>query len=64
MVQGMSSVAFLEQRSWNPRLLSWAHVTVPPAYTVNVPVSLVAMSPSGQHIALAGRRGLALYNRR
>ncbi len=62
-LQGVNTLAFMEQRSWNPRLLSWAHVTIPPAYSVNVPVQLVAQSPSGEHLALAGRRGLALYNR-
>lgn len=62
--QGVGSVALLEQRPWNPRLLSWAHINVPPAYAVNLPVALVAVSPSGQHVALAGRRGLALYNLR
>jgi hypothetical protein len=60
----VNSVALLEQHAWNPRLLSWAHVTVPPAYAVNLPLSLVALSPSGQHLAVAGRRGMALYSRR
>lgn len=62
-LQGVNTLAFLEQRPWNPRLLSWAHVTVPPAYSVNLPVTLVAQSPSGQQLAVAGKRGLALYSR-
>lgn len=62
-LQGVNTIAFIEQRPWNPRLLCWAHVTIPPAYSVNVPVQLVAQSPSGEHLAVAGKGGLALYNR-
>jgi len=62
-LQGVSSVALLEQRPWNPRLLCWAHITTPPAYGVNLPVDLVALSPTGQNLALAGARGMAVYYR-
>jgi hypothetical protein len=62
-LQGLNSVSLLEQRPWNPRLLSWSHITVDPKYAPNTPVELVAVSPEGQHVAVAGRRGLALYNR-
>lgn len=53
--QGATTIAFLEQRPWNPRLLSWARVTVPPAYATpaNTPVHLVVCA------SLASRQLLA-----
>lgn len=63
VLQGEDRLWFLYYHGQTLGDVSWSHLQIPHEYlTDNWPVRFVSLSRSGEYIAIAGRRGIAVYN--